>query len=258
MVTARKNSIRQKLSTYTNTPIRIICWKFMRRSYNFVLEYFYLPKLQKSYKGIKFGSHALQKCFQDLSFNSVLDIGCGEGLHTEFFLEKKYDVTAIDFGDSVYFSKNKQNMNTIVADFNRYDFDRKFDLIWCSHVLEHQLNVQTFLRKIHSITEVGGSIVVTVPPFRNTIVGGHLTQWNAGLLLYNLVLAGFDCKKASVLKYGYNISVIAQKTSKIIDLSSLQYDVGDIRLLKKWLPDVPFFSNDYDDPFNGNILKHNW
>ena len=102
----------------------------------------------------------------------------------------------------------------------------------------------------------GGILAITVSPARNTISGGHLTNWNAGILLYNLVFAGFDCKDASVLKYGYNISIKIFKRIAVFD--KLSFDSGDIRKIKKCLPTLKYYSTNNDDLFNGNILKLNW
>ena len=90
-------------------------------------------------------------------------------------------------------------------------------------------------------------------------IGGHLTNWNAGILLYNLVLAGFDCSDANVLQYGYNITVIVKKVSgHVVDLSSLSYDCGDLRKIAPYLPNVEYRRTDMDDPFKGNIYSLNW
>ena len=83
----------------------------------------------------------------------------------------------------------------------------------------------------------GGILAITVPPTRNTIVGGHVSNWNAGLLLYHLVLAGFNCKNANILKYYYNISIIVKKnTINSVNLESLSFDTGDTRKIKPFLP----------------------
>ena len=68
-----------------------------------------------------------------------------------------------------------------------------------------------YSEKINSILKEGGVLAITVPPLKNEIVGGHLSLWNSGILLYQLVVAGFDCREAIVKKYGYNISVIVKK-----------------------------------------------
>src|SRR5690606_36120022 len=81
----------------------------------------------------------------------------------------------------------------------------------------------------------GGVLALTVPPLKSRIVGGHVSLWNAGLLLYNLVLAGFDCSRARILQYGYNISVILTKTPAELP-RDLSFDRGDLRRLRPFLP----------------------
>ena len=80
-----------------------------------------------------------------------------------------------------------------------------------------------------------------------------MSIWNAGLLLYNLILAGFDCSDAAVATYHYNISVVVKKKT-IEQLPELHYDNGDIDLLKPYFPK----GLDIKEGFNGIILRHNW
>ena len=91
---------------------------------------------------------------------------------------------------------------------------------------------------------------MTVPPLRHGIVGGHVTLWNAGLLLYNLVLARFDCSAAAVLAYDYNISVIARRGEFV--LPELHYDSGDVDVLQEWSP------AGLSEGFDGRIEELNW
>ena len=88
---------------------------------------------------------------------------------------------------------------------------------------------------------------------KNEIVGGHLSLWNSGLLLYQLVIAGFDCKDAIVKKYGYNISIIVKKNE--IDIKNkLVYDNGDISTIKPYLPkQIKYDTNFKDISFCGDI-----
>lgn len=50
-------------------------------------------------------AQALSKLLRDFKFQSILDIGSGEGRHTDIFLENGKSVTALDYGESVYFKK---------------------------------------------------------------------------------------------------------------------------------------------------------
>ena len=161
---------------------------------------------------------AMKKLLSDYTFTTVLDIGCGYGRDKKIFEDNGKLVTAIDIQPKVE--------NIIVADYMDWVSNKQYDCIWCCHILEHQLNTNLFLKKVHSDLKENGIFAVTVPPMKPQIVGGHVTLWNAGLLLYNLVMANFDCSKPIIKSYGYNISVIIQK--KTIELpKDLNYDCGD-------------------------------
>ena len=200
---------------------------------------------------VPFAGETLQYVMQNIEFKNVLDVGSGEGKHSDVFKLFDKEVTSIDFGKSIYFEKRSANHTCIFGDYYTYEFENKFDLIWASHVLEHQPNPNLFLKKIFNDLKEGGVLAITVPPLKHEIVGGHVTLWNAGLLLYQLVLAGFNCKYASIKSYGYNISIVLSKKS-IIELPELSYDSGDIRILSDYFPDG------LKEPFDGNIKLLNW
>lgn len=186
---------------------------------------------------------AIQQLLKHYKFETVLDIGCGHCNHTNTFLEAGKTVTSTDLFQFT-------DIPVVQGDYANLKFE-PHDITWVSHVLEHQLNVNLFLRKVRKETKVGGYICVTVPPLKHQIVGGHVTLWNAGLLLYNLVLAGFNCRDAAVKTYGYNITVIAR--AEKFDLpANLHYDQGDIEKLKPWLPEFA------RQGFNGQIQELNW
>lgn len=78
-------------------------------------------------------------------------------------------------------------------------------------MLEHQLNPNIFLKKVYSVIKEDGYLCIIVPPRKPIIVGGHVSIWNAGLLMYHLIHAGFDCSNASIFQYDYNIGIIIKK-----------------------------------------------
>lgn len=216
--------------------------------------------LEKEFRALKNGAFALKKLIHEFEFETVLDVGSGAGHHADILLSHQKAVTAIDYGKSIYFERmrEKERIHCIVADFNSYSFETKFDCVWCSHILEHQLDVQAFLLKVNDCLKEGGILAITVPPLKHEIVGGHVSLWNPGLLLYRLVLAGLDCRDASVLAYGYNISVIVRKRS-IEAFPELAFDAGDIRRLRQFLPEgLSFTPTQHDDPFDGLFFELNW
>lgn len=175
--------------------------------------------------------------FCDMAQGYVLNIGdTAESLHTEI-IAKTHDVITIGL----------ENGADIKEDYNTHVFEKPFGAIWCAHCLEHQRNVGAFLEKIFEDLEDGGLLCITVPPLKTNIVGGHLTLWNAGLVLYNIILAGFDCSDAQVLKDGYNITVMVNKKPAL--LPELSMDKGDIEKI------AHFFPFEAKQGFDGNIER---
>lgn len=172
-------------------------------------------------------------------FESVIDIGSGEGKQAEILRTDKRNVTTISLIEPA----------DIVGNFMTTQLPQ-YDCVWASHVLEHQLNAHDFLRRCFELLKDDGILAITVPPLKHEVVGGHLSLWNAGTLLYNLILAGFDCKKASVKSYGYNISVIVRKVPCKIE--ELSMDNGDIEKIS------PFFPYPVVSGFDGQIARWNW
>jgi SAM-dependent methyltransferase len=166
--------------------------------------------------------------FIDIADGHVLNIGdVNTSPHTMLMREHGLDVTTISYCDG----------SDIVGDYNVEYCGGKsnaFDAIWCAHCLEHQLNVHDFLRKIFLECKEDGVVCITVPPLKHEIVGGHVSLWNAGLLIYNMILAEFDCSHAKVIVDGYNISVLVRK--KQAYLPELSYDTGDIEKLARYFP----------------------
>jgi SAM-dependent methyltransferase len=173
------------------------------------------------------------------SFDTVLDVGSGAGLHAQRFRDLGKSVTTVSLCPPA----------DVVADYLAVSV-APVDCIWACHVLEHQPNPGLFLRKCFTDLKNDGILAVTVPPLKHEIVGGHVSLWNPGLLLYHLILAGFDCSKASVKAYGYNISAIVRKVPAA--LPELAMDAGDIEVLAQ------FFPMPVHESFNGNFQAVNW
>ena len=155
---------------------------------------------------------------------TILDIGSGNSEHADAMRRAGLRVTTIDA--------------THEADI-RGDYLMKycgaFACIWCSHVLEHCRDVGSTLEKMRRELRPNGLLAITVPPMRETLVGGHVNTFNEGTLIYNLILAGFDCSKARVGVYGYNISVLVQNIPANLP-DNLTHANGEIERLKQFFP----------------------
>jgi SAM-dependent methyltransferase len=213
-----------------------------------------LPNLDDEFHKLSLSGQALQKLIKDYSFETVLDIGSGAGEHAKILSQFQKKVTALDFGTSIYAKEKDRDYDEIehiYMDFFDYEPRQKFDCVWASHVLEHQGNPGLFINKCMQIVKDDGIIAITVPPMEQYVLGGHLTNWNAGILLYHLVFNGIDCRDCSIMSYGYNISVIVRNRKRPhVDLT---YDNGDIIKLLQYFPECI-----NREPFEGKIRNWNW
>lgn len=181
------------------------------------------------------GYSALKYC-TNLNPKKVLDVGSGGGEHAKAFAENGALVTCVDFGTSIYAKKaiDFKNVTTIYDDFEKWSSNEKYDVVWASHVLEHQRNVGVFLEKLIQSCAKKGNVVITLPFPHRHLWGGHLSIWSPGILCYNIVLCGIDLSDAIIL-YGYHeFSIIFSPI--IVDLPDLSFDNGDLVRLKQFLP----------------------
>lgn len=179
--------------------------------------------------------------FLEYQWKRCIDIGSGTGVHSRVIRDHGRKTLMIDSG---------HKEADISEDYMRVDVFRPYQAIWCSHVLEHQVNPGAFLGKVFNDLQYGGVLAITVPPAKHEIVGGHVTLWNAGLLLYQMILAGFDCSDARVGIYGYNISILVEKERAV--LPALRHDCGDIETLAHLFP-VPV-----QHGFDGRLCDVRW
>jgi SAM-dependent methyltransferase len=145
----------------------------------------------------------------------VLDAGAGAGEHSKIFRFAGKAVTSLDpiFRADVH------------MDIFDYYPGRQFDLVFCSHVLEHQRNIGIFLDKLIGLTKEGGLISISVPPELNPhVLLCHPNQFSAGLLIYHLVMAGIDCRDAQLCTYGYNLSVIVRNIRNSLSIRTWAHE----------------------------------
>lgn len=221
---------------------------------------FWQLRTREDLQQLQRGAAALSHVLSIKDIKTVLDVGSGGGEHALEFANSGRSVHCIDYGTSVYVRNSDvigsvetdDRIKSTTGDFMHIEPEETYDLVWCSHILEHQLNPNLFLKKCLSHICDGGWIAVTVPPLKHQIVGGHVSLWNAGVLLYHLIMAGNDCSQALVMNYGYNISVVVRKAP--IDIPSLDYDSGDIKRLERFFP--PECPEGFDGRMLGHAIRH--
>ena len=135
-------------------------------------------------------------------FKTCLDIGSGEGVHTAILRHAGLEVFQVD---------KYSNTAEYKVDFIEHEFDRKFDVIFCSHVIEHQRNVGDFLDRIYDVLSDDGILIISAPNHSaETLVEGHLNSFIFPLFLQHMIHAGFDCKNGKYLSIIENSFIVSK------------------------------------------------
>lgn len=170
------------------------------------------------------GKASFQRLLRELPAGSrVLDLGSGAGLHAVQMRKHRLAPITISLVPPA----------DIVGDFLSADIP-PINAIWASHVLEHQPDPGAFLRRCFDLLPEGGYLSIIVPHDRRDMAGGHVISWSEGLLIYHLLLAGFDCRNASVGFDRKQLCVVLRKHP--LPPIDLIMDRGDLEKLAPFFP----------------------
>jgi len=150
-----------------------------------------IPKLD--YGGFSLIEYLLSKKKFKKGFK-VLDIGGALGAHCKIMRNFGLLVDSID---------KYEKKAEFIGDFNKYKFKTQYDMIYCSHVIEHQRNQGIFLDKIYDLLIEDGDLVISGPKHpAERFVEGHISTTILPVFLQLLIYAGFDCKKGKMMSLG--------------------------------------------------------
>ena len=109
---------------------------------------------------------ALQASLENITFDNVLEIGCGTGKNTVWLIEKAKLVTAIDFSDEML-ARAKEKITSDRILFKQADItipwtfiDKQYDLVSFSLVLEHIYNLDHVFNEASRSLRPGGHVYI--------------------------------------------------------------------------------------------------
>jgi len=136
-------------------------------------------QINQAYKG-ELGAEAGRKARDRINWmcaqaqgETVLDIGCSQGIATLLVAREGFKVVGIDISeDAIAYARAEQQkelpsvaerIEFIWTDLAGLDAGLQFDTVIMGEVLEHQAQTERFLKRAASHVKAGGTLVVTVP-----------------------------------------------------------------------------------------------
>ena len=110
--------------------------------------------------GAKYKAQNIIEISKKIKVNTVLEVGAGEGsilywLSKNKFSENLYGIEISESGVEIIKSKNIENLKQVLL-FDGYKIpykDNQFDLVICSHVMEHVEHERVLLREIKRVSK---------------------------------------------------------------------------------------------------------
>lgn len=168
--------------------------------------------------------------------SSILDIGCGSGPVWPQFFEKRMAVTGVDLvpQEVAMAGHMDRAANYIDGDFLEIQLPDMYDAVYSSHTIEHVPDTERFLMKFFSYLRPGGAFCLVWPPPKPEVVSGHVHVFNLGLMLYNLVRLGVDCRDVEMVRCGYCLALMGRYQR--FSLPELTHNEGDLDRLGAFFP----------------------
>ena len=201
------------------------------------------------------------------SIDSVLDLGCGQGLDLEYWATltditedgdpgPPLNINCVGLTNNIRaplrsIAEHHSNITLVDHDFNEIEWlpfsERKFDVVWCHDVLQYAYNPMNLLKQINKNMAQNSMLYLAVPStinvvyrqFKNYTFANQMATFTLTQLIYLLALNGFDCKDAYFKKEAYEdlIEVIVYKAREPIWGSSW-YELDEMGLLSDNMSEV--------------------
>jgi len=94
---------------------------------------------------------------------------------------------------------------------SKYELETPVDAIYVSERLEKQLNLHEYLVSLRMMLKLNGWAAFNVALAHHEMIDYNVNLFTEGQLLYNLVMAGWNCRDAVVIKDFRFISVLVRR-----------------------------------------------
>lgn len=131
----------------------------------------------------------------------ILDVACGYGEIDIALTKKGYNVHGCDLRKKRVAALRKQLSSIEQCDIMDYPQDRQFDIVIALEMLEHVVDIEAVLDKIHSLLYGGGVLYLSVPNGNMIEHENHIRLFTIDSLVYLLRKHGFKENRILTLPY---------------------------------------------------------
>jgi len=155
--------------------------------------------------------------------NKLLEIGSGQGQSSWWFEQKGFNVTGIEPDESNVdlINQKLKHGKCVIGTAENFKINEIFDVIWMSHVLEHIIKPESFLKKIRENLNQDGIFFIEVPNCENKFtletsinLVPHTFHFSQKSLMNIVKKAGYEIIKTDFFRPATKLEGLIQKISK--------------------------------------------
>lgn len=176
----------------------------------------------------------------------ILDYGCGGASYIQHFHEKGYDITGADVSSEVVTQSNLNGLNVVkVHDFNKIPLGSNcFDIVYLMQVFEHLRDPNTFLKELHRVTKIGGSVFISVPNARSIWRKIFKKNWISGYFApFHLAHYGEKSIETLVIRHGFKVEKCFFNTPdswfRLNIKAALYPKINTLDCHRSWIDSIP-------------------
>lgn len=170
----------------------------------------YFTKIKTKIRRAKVRSRILVRRFKKSAIGKrFLDIGCSGGFVTEAARNHGFAATGLDpDSTAIAWAKKKYQKNTFflgTVEAFAATSPAPFDLIYCSEVIEHVADINTFFRSIRKVSAPGGLIYITTPDISHWRRPKKLENWDVFTPPHHCIFFSRNNLSRLLLQHGFEI-----------------------------------------------------
>ena len=109
----------------------------------------------------------IKSLVQKKTNSKFLDVGCGCGFFSKEALNKDFEVVALELSSKAReITKELTGLNSQRVSFEEFEnIPNSFDVILMSHILEHAMDINLWIKKAHTLLNDQGIVAIALPNF---------------------------------------------------------------------------------------------
>ncbi|MDA3808767.1 MAG: class I SAM-dependent methyltransferase [Spirochaetaceae bacterium] len=181
--------------------------------------------------------------FDSSENRSFLDIGCATGLLVEYFQKSGWMSRGVELcSPAAIYGSELRLIDIFSGTVEQAAFkDETFDIIHCSHLIEHLNNPGSFMDEVYRILKPGGMFLCTTPNVSGFQAKLFQSKWRSSIADHMFL---FSRKTLTKLFKNKNLSIRKIKTwgglgqgygplwlKKVLDFSAKKLHFGDVMII---------------------------